>query len=323
MELNIPILESLANSKRILIAGAGSGQDVLIALPLYYTLQEHGKEVFLANYSFVALQLAEMLAPHSEILIPKELLGVTGELLRDTQYFPEGYLAKWFKEVQGTPTTIWMFQKLGVAPMMRLYQTLVDHLQIDALILVDGGVDSLMRGDEVGSGTLLEDAISLAAIAPLNIPVKLLACLGFGTEVEEEVSHYSALENIAALAKAGVFLGSCALTPQMKAFQFYEAACRYVWESPKNHAKSHISTRIIPAVQGEFGDVHLYTEDRDIKVLVSPLMSLYWFFDANGVIARNLYLDRIRDTQRFGDVLGVYEAMFGSARLRPRRNLPY
>ena len=41
------------------------------------------------------------------------------------------------------------------------------------MVLVDGGTDSLMRGDEVGSGTPEEDTASLAAVNALwGVPDK-------------------------------------------------------------------------------------------------------------------------------------------------------
>ena len=40
MRLNIPILDQLADSQHILIAGAGGGFDVFSGLPLYFTLRE-------------------------------------------------------------------------------------------------------------------------------------------------------------------------------------------------------------------------------------------------------------------------------------------
>src|SRR5262249_12560571 len=123
-------------------------------------------------------------------------------------------------------------------------------VNVDAVILVDGGVDSLMRGDEAWAGTLVGDAISLAAIAKLSDRTKLLACLGFGTEVEEMVAHHHTLENIAALVQENAFLGACALIPQMEAFQFYENAVQYVW-TQHDQQKGHIHSRIIPAVRGE------------------------------------------------------------------------
>jgi len=136
------------------------------------------------------------------------------------------------------------------------------------------------------------------------------------------VCHYHALENIAALAAAGAFYGSCALTPQMEAFRLYEAACRYCWEQP-NHHKSHISTRIIPAVTGQFGDVHLYPVDQAVPVLISPLMSLYWFFDLSAVVRRNLLIEWIRPALTQDDAMRITLAERTRWNLRPPRSLPY
>jgi len=202
------------------------------------------------------------------------------------------------------------------------YQALQTRLGFDALILVDGGVDSIMRGDEYGAGTLIEDAISLAAAQTLDIPTKILACIGFGTEVEEGVCHYNALENMAALIKAGAFYGACALTPDMDAFRRYERACRYVWEQP-GHLKSHISTRIIPAVRGEFGNHHLYNDDRHVFISLSPLMSLYWFFDAQIVAERSLIIPHLRRTTEKMQAFEVVQSFQSGMKMRPRRSLPY
>jgi hypothetical protein len=199
---------------------------------------------------------------------------------------------------------------------------LVEHLDIDALILVDGGVDSLMRGDEARPGSLIQDTISLTAVKDLDIPVKILACLGFGTEVEEAVSHHHALENMAALAREGAFWGSCALTKQMEAFQLFEAAARYVWEQP-GHGRSHISTRIIPAVNGEFDNFHLYDDDRRTVVYISPLMSLYWFFDMNAVIRRSLLVEALQATQTTREANSIYRELRRRLRVRTQRKIPY
>ncbi len=37
---------------------------------------------------------------------------------------------------------------------------------VDAVVLLDGGSDSLMKGDEHGVGDLTEDAVSDAMLAP-------------------------------------------------------------------------------------------------------------------------------------------------------------
>jgi hypothetical protein len=324
MQLNLPILDQLKDSQNILIAGAGGGFDVFAGLPVYFTLRDAGKNVHLANFSFTHFELAKVVSdPIDEI--PGVLMGARSGVRLPLNYFPEGYLSEWFA-LQQENVTVWMIGRAGVVQMAQAYVHLVQKLNIDALILVDGGVDSLMHGDEEAPGTLIEDSMTLAAIENLDIPVKLLACIGFGTEMEESVCHHHALENIASLAKTGGFLGSCALLPQMTAFQRYEAACRYVWEQPGHH-KSHISTRIIPAVHGEFGDFRMYPDERYshfINLLVSPLMSLYWFFEAGAVIQHNLLVPLLRDTQSAENAMSIGMSQhYYVKNKRPRRSLPY
>jgi hypothetical protein len=277
MELNLPILDKLTNSQNILIAGAGGGFDVFVGLPIYWTLKALGKTVHLANYSFSEMSLVKHVS-EPIVLIEDDLIGARGKVSRPLPYYPEGYLAHWFQEICNEDVTIWMFSHPGVVQLTESYKRLIDHLGgIDALILVDGGVDSIMHGDEDNPATMIEDSITLCAINSLDIPVKILGCLGFGTEMIDGMSHVHALENIATLAKEAAFFGSCALTPQMQVFQMYEAALRYVWDQPF-HQKSHISTQVIPAVRGETGNYHMY-EDEDfaqrVRVYLSPLMSLY------------------------------------------------
>lgn len=325
MQLNLPILEQLSDSKNILIAGIGGGFDVFCGLPIYFTLKEMGKNVHLANYSFSPVAIAAHYC--KTITLQRDFLeGATAKIPSDLQlgYYPEGYLAQWFKKKFDEEIVIWMFAKVGPATLIPLYKRLVEHLEVDAMILLDGGVDSLMIGNEAGAGTFLEDTISMIAIETLDIPVKIQGCLGFGAELE--VAHNNALANMAALVKEGAYLGACALTKDMPVYQLYEEASRYVWEQPSHH-KSQINMRVVSAVEGEFGNYHLYDDYIPAPVYVSPLMSLYWFFDANAVIKRNLVAEHIRHT------LSIEEADFAAIEFRkmirdqnkgrPHENLPY
>lgn len=324
MQLNLPILHLLENAENILIAGAGGGFDIYAGLPIYFTLKEMGKNVHLANYSFMHFKMAKVLSDPI-IEIDGVLIGAQGRVKHNFAYYPEGHLAEWFTE-QGDDTIIWMIDGNAVPIVQKAYERLIRKLNIDAIILVDGGVDSLMRGDESNPGSLLEDTISLAAIEAFDVPVKILASIGFGTEQEEDVCHYTALENMATLIKGGHFYGSCAVTPQMEVFQKYEQACRHAWEQP-DRSKSHISTRIIPAIQGEFGDFHMYPDDdyRNSRLFISPLMGLYWFFDADAVVKQSLLADVIRHELTKQDAFAVALNFMSKDRTknRPRRQIPY
>jgi hypothetical protein len=323
MKLNLPILHLLENSQNILIAGGGGGFDVYSGLPVYFALREEGKNVHLANYSFSEFRLTSIVSD-VETVIDGLLIGAKGNVQHPLNYLPEAYLAQWFKQVCEDDVTVWMLPNTGGRPLAKAYRTLVDKLKVDAIILVDGGVDSLMRGDESGAGTIVEDSLSLSAVRTLDdVPVKIQACLGFGTEVEENVCHALALENMAMLAKMGAFLGACALTPQMPVFQQFESACKYAWSQP-DAARSHIATRTIPAVRGEFGRYQMYPEDTwMMPSFLSPLMALYWFYDATILMQHNRILDLVADTDEKEQAFRKVWHFTQRTGLRQRRDIPY
>lgn len=125
MQLNLPILDALADSKNILVAGCGGGFDVFCGLPIYFTLRDMGKNVHLANYSFSSLEIARHYC--NTISLDEDFLeGATANIPNDLQlgYYPEGYLSKWFSEVEDEDIPIWMFAKVGAAHLRKLYEQL-------------------------------------------------------------------------------------------------------------------------------------------------------------------------------------------------------
>ncbi|MGX6602514.1 DUF1152 domain-containing protein [Micromonosporaceae bacterium Da 78-11] len=105
------------------------------------------------------------------------------------------------------------------------YRELVAHLGVDAIVLVDGGTDILMRGDEAGLGTPEEDMTSLAAVAGLDeVPVRLVTCLGFGIDAYHGVNHVQVLENLAALDRDGGYLGALSIPGHGREARLYREA---------------------------------------------------------------------------------------------------
>ncbi|MDQ2904066.1 MAG: DUF1152 domain-containing protein [Chloroflexota bacterium] len=159
--LTLPSFREIENAQTILLAGAGGGFDIFSGLPLYFGLRNLGKRVHLANLSFSPLFTAtgRWLSP--------ALMEVTADTAGRSYYFPEKYLAQWFV-TQGEQIPIYCFERTGVQPLLAAYQTLIDLLHIDTIILIDGGTDSLMRGDEPGLGTPEEDIASLAIVVSIT-----------------------------------------------------------------------------------------------------------------------------------------------------------
>jgi len=315
MELNIPIIDELKKCKNLLIAGMGGGFDVFCGLPIYFELQKQGQTVHLANFSFSDIENAR----HGIRLTPT-LVGINFDPNELYPYFPEFYLAEWFKLSKGQDISIWCFQKTGAYPLTENYHVLANHLSLDGILLIDGGVDSLMRGDEAEKGSLIEDATSLYAVNELSsIKHRFIACTAFGAERDITYSHV--FENIAAITKEGGFLGACSLTPSMPSYQEFEKAVLHVQGKPF-HDPSVINSSMISAVQGHYGDYHLTDKTKGNRLWISPLMALYWFFDMGVVAKRNLFLSQLQGTMTFREAVNRVLEFGRHITHRPQGNVP-
>jgi hypothetical protein len=314
--MKLPIFQQLPDARNVLIAGMGGDFDVFAGLPLYVSLKEMGKTVHLANLSFTELGFCDGERP-----VPS-LMRVTPQTSGPSNYFPEGYLTQWLAHEYGE-TPVFAIERAGVRPVSLAYQWLNQALSIDTLILVDGGMDSLMRGDEAGLGTPQEDMASLAAASAVtSVTSKFLLCVGFGVDAFHGICHTDFLENTAALIADGGFLGSWSLLQETKEFQQYQAACEFVSARMPRHP-SIVNTSIICAVKGEFGDYHATKRTEGSTLFINPLMAIYWAFQLDAVARRNLYLDRIRGTNKYGELSLAIEAFRASLpKTKPWREIP-
>lgn len=289
-----PIFAQLEPARNVLIAGAGGGFDVFCGLPLYFALREAGKTVHLANLTFSNLYGAT-----GRELSP-EVLEVTADSGGGQHYFPERFLSEWFRG-QGEEVPVYTFHRVGVAPLRAAYQAVVADRGIDTVILVDGGTDSLMRGDEAGLGTPAEDMSSIAAVHRLDVPRKHLVCLGFGIDTFHGVCHAHVLEAVADLSRQGGYLGAFSLHGESAAVQRYVAATRAVFASMPHHV-SIVSSSILSALEGRYGDHHATDRTAGSRLWINPLMALYWCFSLDAVAERVLYLATLEHTHTFMDV---------------------
>jgi hypothetical protein len=149
--MQIPFFKTVSEARSVLIAGAGGGFDIVSGIPLYLFLRSLGKEVVLGNLSFTALSFTD-----SAEVFPGTY-RIT-EHSADVPYFPEKILLEWLGKRDEKPAIYGFCNTLGVAPLSDAYRFVIEKYEIDTLILVDGGTDSLMFGDETKVGTIVEDA---------------------------------------------------------------------------------------------------------------------------------------------------------------------
>lgn len=313
--LEPPLLTRLGRHERILIAGAGGGFDVYAGLPLALALRRAGKQVSLANLTFTYLGEtdATYLAPH--------LAVVTAATTGADRYFPERRLAEWLSERE-QPSTIYTFEKVGVRPLRAAYARLVEELAIEAIVLVDGGTDILMRGDEEGLGTPEEDMASLAAVAKLQAVESFVASIGFGVDAYHGVSHAHVLENIAAIERGGGYLGAFAVTAAMPEGRAYLSAVSHAHGGTPGRP-SIVNGSIAAAVEGKFGNVQFSDRTAQSELFINPLMAIYFAFELPAVAKQSLYLALLDDTESIFDVGARIRAFRQTVQPRPRVPIPH
>jgi hypothetical protein len=314
-----PFFSRLESSASVLLAGAGGGFDVYAGLPLALALNAAGKKVHLASVSFAglgALSLDDWLGP--------ELAMITAATQEGSySYFPERTLARWLAG-QGLDWPVYAFPQTGVQPLRAAYRTLIERCGADAVVLVDGGTDIWMRGDESGLGTPEEDVTSLASVAALDdVPVRLVASLGFGIDAFHGVNHAQVLENLAALEADGSYLGAFSLPPDSAEGRMYLDAVADAAEATPTRP-SIVHGQIAAAMHGAFGDVPLSERTRGSSLFVNPLMHIYFAADLPGLARKNLYLDLIEDTHTIRQVaLAIEKYRYELPKTRPPRAIPH
>jgi hypothetical protein len=317
--LEQPILERLGRPRRVLVAGCGGGYDVLGAVPLRHALRAAGVEVHLASLSFTYLNGLDGARQDADV---PNLYAVDGAAATQRAYCPEAWLARFLDAEDGVVpesrdparNVVWSFDKTGVRPLVRAYRALIERLGIDAIVLVDGGIDAVLRGDETSLGTPSEDLTSLAAATGLGVPVAL-ACVGLSAELRDGIPHAQVFERFAELAREGAYLGASALVPGTAGCDAYVRAVESVFAGQATQKRSHVHKVITAAVRGEFGATAPH-------VWLSPLASMYWFFDALAVARGHRFLDGLRATDSIWEVAARVEAARDGLVIRERAGIP-
>ncbi|OPC83699.1 hypothetical protein B4N89_24620 [Embleya scabrispora] len=312
-----PLFARLRDARSVLIAGAGGGFDVFAGLPLGIALTDAGKRAHFANLSFVTVDHLP-----SSVRVAPGLAAVRSDTPGNDDYFPERALAMWLSR-NGFPDTVYAFAKTGVKPLRALYRRLVRDLDIDAIVLVDGGTDILMRGDEASLGTPEEDMASLAAVAGVDVPVRLVASLGFGIDAYHGICHAQVLENLAALSRSGHYLGALSIPRESREGTLFLDAVAYANRvTPRR--PSIVQGSVGAALTGRFGDAHFTERTGNSELFINPLMSVYFTVDLAGLAERSLYLDRLEGTRNIWEVSSrIAEFRDELPSTRPRRAIPH
>src|SRR5580704_1149639 len=309
----IPFLSTLERAERVLIAGCGGGFDVFAGVPIAQQAMRAGKQVIFANFSFTNLSLCggEQITPTT---------WRVDEQSDDIPYFPERWLAEWLA-AHGRVPPIYAFAKSGVRPLRAAYSLIMERHDIDLCVLVDGGTDSVLFGDEPSLGTVVEDAVSTVAACAATEKQVVLAAIGFGVDHHHGVSHHAFLENVAHLIHDGGFLGVFSLTLGTPEADAFLDLVDYANRRQPQH-QSIVCNSIASALRGEFGNYHATPRTSGSELFINPLMAQYWTFEARRVVCNMSYAAELAETEGIEDARLVIERRREGLDLRPRRELP-
>jgi hypothetical protein len=309
----IPFLERLQLAKSVLIAGCGGGFDVFAGLPIAHRLMAVGKNVVFANFSFTNLDLCAGERVTS-------VLWRSDRQSREMPYFPERWLAEWLA-ARGHPAPVYAFAKSGARPLGAAFTSIMQRHEIDLVVLVDGGTDSVLFGDEPGLGTVVEDAVSTVAACAAAGKQAILAAIGFGIDHHHGVSHHAFLENTARLIRERGFLGAFSIVAGAPEADAFIDLVDYANTRQPQH-QSIVCNSIASALRGEFGNHHATGRTGGSELFINPLMAQYWTFEARRVVSGMAYAAELAETERMEDARRVIERSREGLSPRPRRAIP-
>lgn len=301
---------------RPLIIGCGGGYDIFCGLPLYFKYLDQNP--ILVNYSFTHVNLlklgtvtssgrlfqidaSQISLPNKSTFtkeamggkeVPEQILssmGITRDEFIDDYvnsacqngklYFPEYELS------QSIQKPVWAFDgEDGGEGIYSGLKELITEFQIDTIMVVDGGTDSLMKGSEEQLGTPYEDILTLSVIWRLqhdfpNLQTRLYV-LGYNIDAVHGISDESVNQNILELIRLGGFLGTNHLLNDPDSCQKYLDT--FLECSPEN---SWINSLVCASIQGH-SQPHSEIERLrgQSKLPVTPAMGLYWIFNLVSVV---------------------------------------
>lgn len=290
--LSQPLDPLLERPRKVLVVGIGGGFDLICGLPLVLRLRHLGHQVALANLTFSPL---DDVRGGRRVL--ENLIRLDADSESPAEYFPEGYLSRWFRSSRGEEQPVWAIEQSGVPGVTAAYRWLAEEHETDLLLQVDGGVDALLRGDEYSLGTPTWDAISLAAASQTHVEDRILAFVGFGAERYDKISHAEALHRFAELAGRGGLLGVTALLRQSPEGEEFLDALRFVHRLQGPAKTSIVASTIQAAMEGLFGERPVNARTRQTPIWVSPLSQLVWFTDLKAVASAKGYMEALLQTR--------------------------
>lgn len=288
--------------RNVLLVGCGGGFDFVHSMLMYPTLMELGKNVVIGSYSFGLPHKLPKEAPYFDSGSDLEVRIVDGSMDGDPYYAPEINLCRYLDAAfpdESHEAYAYYARDCTVSVLRTLYTRFCERHEIDAVLVFDGGSDSLMAGDEAGLGDVVEDLTSITAVRDLDVKLKMLFVIGMGADRYNDVSDGSALRAVAELTKQGGFEGSVSIENGSESHEFYREALEFIFS--RQTFRSTVASFVLASISGCHGNQrteHLpFPDNERHNYHIWPLMSVLWAFDIGTVAERSMISDAINDRQ--------------------------
>jgi hypothetical protein len=256
------------------VLGIGGGGDVFGALAVARRCEELGTQFVLGGVAWERIPIDPHPGPRPVAQIRGgEPLGRHAVLAGPTTSTPEGAL---FSEAHAAAhldrPTVLIDITDGPAGAAEGIRAAAGLLGCDLVIYTDVGGDALASGDEPGLGSPLCDAVMLAAGLSLGtLTDGLIALIGAGCD--GELTPAEVLGRIAALTRAGAWIGSSSVT----------APHADDLERAATGSGTEASMLVVRCARGELGDAAIRGGRRTVPL--SPLGAVIFTFDLESAAA--------------------------------------
>lgn len=289
--LNFPISvnKKLEACQNILIVGAGGGSDILCGLPLYYSFLKQGKKVHLANLTHTDFKTINNYA--DPIQLDVNVFGATSTIKAPSENYVEGYLSQYFKAALNEDKIVWMINRASVQELKQSFERLVAHLNIDGIVLVDGGIDSIMHGDEgkkILTTKFIDTTLILSVIQQLETFGDKIVHVACNNNSKNQTIINNSISNISV---QGGFYGGCYIINYMNSYKIMKLAYSY---QKNNNNILHDVELFLKLTDSEF-------EEDEIK----DGLIQYLFFNPAALIYNNVIIHKTLELPTYYDVIQV------------------
>jgi len=258
--------EVFGASKKALLIGIGGGGDILGCIPTANYLKHLGVESILGGLTWERKLVDPTPGPRemSEIQNIELLSETVGLASPSTRAGKVRFIESIVAEELGIKTVLVDINK-GVSGTYKGLKEAVEKLDVDLVIGIDVGADSLARGDEQGIRSPLADSTMLCVLKRLkeNVPT-FMGVIGYGCDGELTLGELN--RNVADIARQGGLIGARGLSNEDIT----------ILEKILPKTESEASALVLESAKGGYGARTIREGRRHLQLTPMAMITLYF-----------------------------------------------